>query len=73
MNASVSDEKEHLPLMGTLVIQGLLFSWACESRTTLKVQHPQYGVRIVSLGRHYEPADPRQANSARHARHSNDH
>ena len=56
MNASVSDEKEHLPLMGTLVIQGLLFSWTCEARTTLKVQQPQYGMRIVSLGRHFEPA-----------------
>ena len=33
--------------MGTLVIQGLLFTWACESRAMLKVQHPQYGMRIV--------------------------
>jgi hypothetical protein len=40
--------------MGRLVIQGLVFTWACES-AMLKVQHPQYGMRIVSLGRHYEP------------------
>jgi len=44
-----------LPLMGTVVIQGLLFSWACDSDGMLKVQHPQYGVRIVPLGRHYAP------------------
>ena len=38
-----------------VVIQGLVFTWACESEAMLKVQHPQYGTRIVSLGRHYEP------------------
>jgi len=41
--------------MGKVVIQGLVFTWACESGATLKVQHPQYGMRIISLGRHYEP------------------
>jgi len=56
MNPSIADQEEHLPLTGRVVIQGLVFTWACESGATLKVQHPQYGMRIVSLGRHYEPA-----------------
>ncbi len=55
MNASVPDQEQHLPLMGRVVIQGLLFTWACGSDGMLKVQHPQYGVRIVPRGRHYEP------------------
>ena len=55
-NASMPDEERPLPLMGRVVIQGLVFTWACESGAILKVQHPQYGMRIVSLGRHYEPA-----------------
>ena len=55
INASVSDQEEHLPLMGRVVIQGLVFTWACESGAMLKVQHPQYGMRVVPLGRHYEP------------------
>ena len=54
-NASMPDEERPLPLMGRVVIQGLVFTWACESGAMLKVQHPQYGMRIVSLGRHYEP------------------
>jgi hypothetical protein len=56
MNASAPDWEEHLPLVGRVVIQGLVFIWTCESRTMLKVEHPQYGTQIVSLGRHYEPA-----------------
>lgn len=56
INACVSDEEEHLPLVGKVVIQGLVFTWVCESGTVLKIEHPQYGMRIVSLGRHYEPA-----------------
>ncbi len=55
MNASVPDQEQHLPLMGKVVIQGLVFTWACESAAMLKVQHPQYGMRVVPLGRHYEP------------------
>ena len=55
IDASVLDEEEHLPLMGRVVIQGLVFTWACESGAMLKVQHPHYGMRIVSLDRHYEP------------------
>jgi len=54
-NASMPDEERPLPLMGRVVIQGLVFTWACESGAILKVQHPQYGMRIISLGRHYEP------------------
>ena len=30
MNASVPDQEEHLPLMGRVVIQGLVFTWACD-------------------------------------------
>ncbi len=56
MNASIADQEEHLPLTGRVVIQGLVFTWACESGAMLKVQHPQYGMRVVPLGRHYEPA-----------------
>ena len=48
-------EEEHLPLFGKVVIQGLVFTWACESGAVLKVQHPQYGMRTVQLDRHYEP------------------
>jgi hypothetical protein len=48
-------EEEHLPLLGRVVIQGLVFMWSCESGALLKVRHPQYGVRIVPLDRHYEP------------------
>ena len=55
LNPSAPNEEQHLPLMGKVVIQGLVFTWACESGARLKVQHPQYGMRIVSLGRHYEP------------------
>ena len=55
LNPSAPNEEQHLPLMGKVVIQGLVFTWACESGATLKVQHPQYGMRIISLGRHYEP------------------
>jgi hypothetical protein len=55
INASLSDHEEHVPLTGRVVLQGLVFTWACESGAMLRVQHPQYGVRIVSLGRHYEP------------------
>ena len=55
MNASVPDREQHLPLTGRVVIQGLVFTWACESGAMLKVQHPQYGTRIVPQGRHYEP------------------
>jgi hypothetical protein len=54
-HASVPDEQEHLPLTGRVVIQGLVFTWTCESRAMLKVHHPQYGMRIVSVSRHYEP------------------
>ena len=56
MEAYVPNEEERLPLMGRVVIQGLVFTWACESAALLKVQHPQYGIQIVALGRHYEPA-----------------
>jgi len=56
MNASVPDQEQRLPLMGRVVIQGLVFTWACESAAMLKVQNPQYGMRIVPLNRHYEPA-----------------
>jgi hypothetical protein len=55
ISASVPDQEEHLLLMGRVVIQGLLFTWACDTDGMLKVQHPQYGMRIVPLGRHYEP------------------
>ena len=55
INASVPDEEEHVPLQGRVVLQGLVFTWACESGARLKVQHPQYGTRIVSLDPHYEP------------------
>ncbi len=55
MDTSASDNEERLPLTGRVVIQGLVFTWACESGAMLKVQHPQYGMRIVSLDRHYEP------------------
>ena len=55
MNVSMPAEEEQLPLIGRVVIQGLVFTWACESGALLKVQHPQYGVRIVPLDRHYEP------------------
>ena len=72
MNASVSDEREHLPLMGTLVIQGLLF--------TLGLRIPHDAESAASAVRRADrisrsalrARDPRQANSARHARHSND-
>jgi hypothetical protein len=52
---AVPDQKRHSPLVGRVVIQGLLFTWACDIDGMLKVQHPQYGMRIVPRGRHYEP------------------
>ncbi len=55
LNPSMPNEDDHLPLVGRVVIQGLVFTWVRESNAMLKVQHPQYGTRIVSLGRHYEP------------------
>jgi hypothetical protein len=55
ISQSLNAEEEHLPLIGRVVLQGLVFTWACESRALLKVQHPQYGTRIVPLDRHYEP------------------
>jgi hypothetical protein len=52
---SLPAEERDPRLIGRVVIQGLVFTWACESGATLKVQHPRYGVRVVPLDRHYEP------------------
>ena len=56
--ASVSlplEEEQHLPVIGKVVIQGLVFIWTCESGSVLRVQHPEYGVRTEHLDWHYEP------------------
>jgi hypothetical protein len=51
----LSLEEEHLPVIGKVVIQGLVFTWTCESGSVLKVQHPEYGQQRVHLDWHYEP------------------
>ena len=55
IDALVPTEEDHLPLIGRVVIQGLIFTWACEPGAVLKVHHPNYGVRTVQLDSHYEP------------------
>ena len=40
---------------GEIVVQGVVFTWLCESPSRLKVYNPKYGVRVVERGRHYQP------------------
>ena len=40
---------------GEIVVQGVVFTWLCESASRLKVYNPKYGVRVVERGRHYQP------------------
>ena len=47
--------ESHLPLIGKVVLQGLVLTWTCELGSVLKVKHPQYGQQTVHLDWHYEP------------------